>query len=700
MINCKICERELKNVISLVNHLKSHKTNSKEYYNNYYLKPGEGICECGKTTKYLNFTEGYQPYCSQKCMHKSEKYKASIKATNLERYGVENVSQVESVKETRKNTMQERYGVNNAFESDIFKEKAKQSLITNHGVDHVSKIDGIRERTKETNLKNHGVEYTFQRKDVKEKIKNSMMKNHGVDNIFKADSFKDKMKIRNKKIHGVEFYVQSDEFKNKFIETSLINHGEIHPMKTKEVVDKLKNTMIVNHGQDNPMKVESIKEQAYETNLERYGKKHPGQVEEFKEQAKKTNLERHGKEYYTQTDEYKERAKKTNLKNHGVEYYTQTDEYKERAKETNLKNHGVEYFSQSEDFKEKCKVTQRTNYWDRFVILINAKKLTPLFDKEYYVNNEEFKFKCDRCDNEFITDKTNPQHIYCNCFISKGEVEIREYIESLGIEYETNKRWKFSDGKSLEIDVFLPEYNIGLEYDGLYWHNELHKDSDYHVTKTDKFKDEFDIDILHIFENDWLNKPDIIKSIINNKIGNNTRIYARKTELIMLDNKTYKDFMDDNHIQGSVNAAHKIGLIYNGELVSAISIGKSRFKKNEMELLRYCNKLNTSIIGGFSKLLKFYLNNSDSDILNTYCDRKYFNASGYKAVGFEEVNITKPGYYYQKGNILYNRLNFQKHKLKSKLESYDPNKSEHENMLINGYFRIYDCGNIKLKLLK
>ena len=166
---------------------------------------------------------------------------------------------------------------------------------------------------------------------------------------------------------------------------------------------------------------------------------------------------------------------------------------------------------------------------------------------------------------------------------------------------------------------------------------------------------------------------------------------ARKCQIRKLTNDEYREFVDINHIQGYVPAKYRAGLFYNGELVQICSFGTSRFKKNEIELIRHCSKLNTQIIGGLSKLLSFYKFNN----LVTYVDLRYGNGNGYK--DWELIEQTKPNYWYMKNGILESRMKYQKHKLKNLLENFDPNKSEWENMVNNGYFRIWDCGNLKLK---
>jgi hypothetical protein len=125
---------------------------------------------------------------------------------------------------------------------------------------------------------------------------------------------------------------------------------------------------------------------------------------------------------------------------------------------------------------------------------------------------------------------------------------------------------------------------------------------------------------------------------------------------------------------------------------------KSRFdKKIQYEMYRYCNKLNTNIVGGASKLFKQFLKDYSPNTIVSYSDKRYFNGTVYQNLGFNFIENTPPNYWYISPNYksLYNRMTFQKHKLKKLLEKYDPTLTEWENMLQSGYDRIWDCGNGK-----
>ena len=282
--------------------------------------------------------------------------------------------------------------------------------------------------------------------------------------------------------------------------------------------------------------------------------------------------------------------------------------------------------------------------------------------------------------------------------ISKWEQEICDYLTMLGIECEQSNR-TILDGK--EIDIFLPQYNIGIECDGLRWHNELHKDKDYHLKKTEECK-EHGIRLIHIFEDEWVNKGEILKSMLLNLFGKTkNKIYARKCELKEVLAKDARKFLDENHIQGYSNSKINYGLYYNGELVSLMTFGKPRInlggKKEDgsYELVRFCNKTNTNVIGGASKLFKHFIGEYNPDEIVSYSDKRWSLGLLYRILGFHHDHDSKPNYFYVDGLTRLNRFGFRKSVLIK--EGFNKDKTEHEIMLERGIYRIYDCGTMVWK---
>lgn len=273
--------------------------------------------------------------------------------------------------------------------------------------------------------------------------------------------------------------------------------------------------------------------------------------------------------------------------------------------------------------------------------------------------------------------------------ISKAEKEIVEFIKSIyNGEVIQNDR-KILNGK--EIDIYIPELKICFEYDGLYWHNNVNNSYKFEECRNQGIR------LIRITEPEWIKNNKKIKSFIKATFGFfDKKIYARKCELKELDSKTYRTFCEENHLQNYSNASVKLGLFFENELVQIMSFGKPRFnKKIEWELIRECSKLDCSIIGGKEKLLKYFEKKYKPKNLLSYCEKDKFSGKSYFRNGFELYKESQPSYnYYKKQDMLpLSRLSFQKHKLKEKLEYFDENLTEWENMSNNGYLRLFDYGN-------
>ena len=318
--------------------------------------------------------------------------------------------------------------------------------------------------------------------------------------------------------------------------------------------------------------------------------------------------------------------------------------------------------------------------------------------------------KCKVCGFEFEDRPAwllyNDRNSCRNCnkrIYGKMENEVYEYCKQYFDDIIQNTRSLLGDRR--EIDIFIPNINLGIEFNGLYWHSELMgMSSSNHQKKTIDCQEK-GIKLLQIFEDEWIEKQAIVKSILKAKMNiidvENT-YYARKCKIINVDNKTAQDFYNTNHIQGQCNGGNHFGLEdKNDGLVALITIAKPRFStKHEYEILRFCNLLNKSTIGGLSRLIKFSINELNISSLITYADARYSDGSGYLNSGMKYITLTQPGYFYLRKGKRINRINYQKHKLENLLENFNQDLSEWENMKSNGFDRIWDCGNHSLEWIK
>jgi G:T-mismatch repair DNA endonuclease (very short patch repair protein) len=437
---------------------------------------------------------------------------------------------------------------------------------------------------------------------------------------------------------------------------------------------KSRQTCLDKYGVDNPMKNEHIKGKLRESILKKYGVEHYSKTDEYKEKYKNTCIQKYGLENAFQVEIFKDKSKKTSMSKYGVDYFINSDKTRNQfklKKEENTKNKYRSYIS--EDFS--------IIRYESDTFLVNHKKCGETFSigkKLFYSRNKQAVCICTIC------NPIGPQSSYL-------EEDISKLLENNNINYIKKDR-KILDG--LEIDIYLPEYKLAIEINGVYWHSELFKDKYYHLEKT-KLCNQNNIDLIHIWEDDWRNKSDIIKSILLNRIGIiNNKIYARNCKIKEVSSDVARFFLDNNHIQGFSSSSLKLGLYYNDELVSLMTFGyRYTNSKKEYELIRFCNKIGFSIVGASSKLFKYFLDNFDFNRVISYSDISIFRGGMYEKLNFKNISTSEPNYFWVVDGIRKHRFNYNKKKLVK--DGFDRNKSEVEIMHERGYFRVWGCGQKK-----
>lgn len=323
------------------------------------------------------------------------------------------------------------------------------------------------------------------------------------------------------------------------------------------------------------------------------------------------------------------------------------------------------------------------------------------------------KIKCSYCNLIYINRWYNVNSGYgkCpNCFPkNKGgksqiELELSEFLSSVTeLEYYSNYMGLITNpktGSPLELDFYFPDNNLAIEIDGLYWHSDSVQDDpkNIHLIKTNLCKD-IDIQLIHIFEDEWYEKSDILKSIIKHKLKINkelNKIYARNCIIREIDTIDKSEFLKLNHIQGNDYSNIKLGAYFNDKLVSVmtfsygnISRGGRPDNKRVFELSRFCSDMNYRVIGIAGKLFKYFIRNYDAESIYSYADLRYSNGNLYDKLGFELLHRTRPDYWYVDGTRRIYRFNLRKSKLD------DLTKTESSIRKEEKYKRVYDCGKLK-----
>lgn len=472
-------------------------------------------------------------------------------------------------------------------------------------------------------------------------------------------------------------------------------------MRNPDVIKKYHESMVDLYGSPWPMQSKDILKKSEESCLKKYGVTHYTKTN--------THINSVKERYRNESDEEREtrldKNRKTNLERYGVDWFSKTESFKSLCKEKWLENYGVEHPSQSKEILDKILFSKYKTLelkFDDFVCELNFCGLVFIGDTIPMNVREPILVQCnkghifERCINALTYNKICPK---CNAITSRKEQELKTFLIENGIDIKTNDRKIL---KPKELDIIINGKNIAIEFDGIYWHSEgqgTHRK--FHLNKTNGCKEK-GISLIHVFEDEWDNKSDIVKSVLLSKIGKSPiKIFARKCVVKEVTSKKTNKFLESNHLQGKCRSSIKLGLFYNDELVSCMTFGKRLITgKTQLELLRFCNKLNTQVVGGASKLMAHFIRNNEFDELISYADRRWSNGDMYEKLGFELSHISPPSYWYiEKGKRIH-RSKFMKHKLPKILKSFDPNFTEWENMQMNGFDRIWDCGCLVYKFQK
>lgn len=285
---------------------------------------------------------------------------------------------------------------------------------------------------------------------------------------------------------------------------------------------------------------------------------------------------------------------------------------------------------------------------------------------------------------------------HCAKIISKSENEIYNFCcDILGKENVKQRvRNILTDNK--ELDIFIPSKSIAIEYDGLLWHSErFNKDKNYHLLKTQECET-LGIRLIHIFEDEWLQHRDIVKSMLKSVFGiTEHKIIARNCVVKITSPKEAKAFLYKNDIKGKCKAKFHYGLYYEEKLVLLMCFVQTK-QQNCYELIRLCNKIDTTTIDGAKKIIKKFISDINPNEIITHVDKRWQVGKLFEELGFIHICDKKPSYFYVHNQKRENSFKYRKSELIK--QGFDKEKTEHEIMMARGFYRIYDCGSMTFKL--
>lgn len=292
---------------------------------------------------------------------------------------------------------------------------------------------------------------------------------------------------------------------------------------------------------------------------------------------------------------------------------------------------------------------------------------------------------------------------------SSGEKSIENFVSSLFSEQKEIITCAKKIIYPYELDIYIPDHKLAIEYCGLYWHSEqAGKDKHYHLNKL-KLCQEKGIRLLTIFEDEYIKTPYLVENRIKHALGifDGKKINARQCVVREISPREKQDFLTKFHLQGNDISSVFLGLFFEDQLVAVMTFSKPSRSRNSKralvqeglwELNRYATNYEYSVRGGAGKLLKYFMQHYAWNEIYSYADRRWSEGEMYKKLGFKLTSISKPNYWYvPKGYYKREyRYNYTKYKL---IEAgHDKYKTETQIMQEKGYTRIWDCGMLKFVL--
>ena len=476
---------------------------------------------------------------------------------------------------------------------------------------------------------------------------------------------------------------------------------------------KRKQTCLDRYGVISNLASNDSKKKIQETNLKKYGAPHAMQHQSVKDKLANTKKDRYGdakynnrtqsKATWTNRDKDFKKSKKlktqtTNLEKYGVLHQFQSEGIKDKIAKTNLSRYGSAIASQNMDIINKIKTTQRERFGSHFNQRhISSQTLNKLSDVSWLMNNRNISL------TELAEDLGVTYHTVGYAykkynvdrpilFQSMPENQLAEYITNLGFDVIRNTRKEIGH----EIDIYIPKLKVGIELNGLFWHSEIagNKTRWYHLDKFQKCRNN-GIKLIQIWDLEWLQKTEIVKSRINSMLGLNHKIGARECNIVSLNSAQTKYFFNTTHIQGAGIQTHSIGLEYDGILHYAMSFSRPRYDKHcQWEIIRSASISNSTVVGGASRIFAEFCKTYIPQSVITYSDNRWGSGESYNSLGFSKIRETSPNFWFTHDyRSLHSRIKFQKYRLLNILEIFDENLSAWENMQLNGWDRVWDCGN-------
>lgn len=522
------------------------------------------------------------------------------------------------------------------------------------------------------------------------RIESTNLEKYGCVCVFQSDEIKQKSKSTCLSKYGVEHYSSTDDYKSKFASTCMDRYRVTSPLKNQTIKDKLIQTNLTRYGGNSPMCDAAVKNKMQQSSLSNNGG------------------------IGMASPSIRAKIEATNINKYGYSVATKNREVQKKIKETCLTRYGCNSWASSLiGIQSKIRDPKKAENF------LSFREDPEGFIKSNFDHKPSVKEICNLigCTDTPVYDILIQNNIrdLATFKLSSLEIEVESFLEGNDIKFLKNCRSVITP---YELDFYLPDYNFAIECNPTVTHNSSfvdpwgsgRKPPSYHKMKTEMCEEK-GIFLFHIFGYEWKNKQNIIKSMILNMLKKSKfRVYARSTLLYDISYLECKNFLNENHLQGNTNSSIRIALkSKDDEIVSVMcfsrlrkTIGKTDSDSyNTYELVRFCNKINTSVVGSASKLFKYFLSKFKPDKVVSFSDKAHTKGNLYKILGFEQISVSSPSYVWvdmSDTNVLH-RVSCQK---KNLLNLFDDiaendikNKTEKEIMEAHGFAQIFNSGVIR-----
>lgn len=705
---CKICGKSFESKSS---------RRSICYEDHYHPCPVCGKLTVGNDMQHLNSC------CSIECSRKkasntthqtyeewpsnSDSAKQKRVETNVQKYGVDNPSKLPDVKSQISSSLKATWGT----QKDNILSKTEQTCLSKYGQTHYMKSDEGKQHVSDVFTEKYGVKTSLLSDIVRDKIEKTNLEKYGSVNPFASADVQEKIKQTNMLRYGYQYSASSSEVREKMKSTMVNRYGVAYPLQSKVILKRARETF------SSHMKSEEFRQQRQEnteaTNIARYGTRSAMSNIEVQTRIQSTNLSRYGVASYTSSDDFKQKRLKTFKIKYGSDNPMKSEAVKQRLSDTMKSRYGVQHASQL-NMSDISKIDELIRFRSDPAQYISS---LPESERTESIIADKLGVTPSAVSNYVVQDNLHHLVSYSK---STMEDEIANFLSQNNVSFIRNCRSVISP---YELDFYLPDRQLAIECNPTVTHNSSFHDPwngnakspSYHKMKTDMCEKN-GIFLFHIFGYEWTHRKNIILSMLSSLLHmSNRKIYARNTYVSEIDSAECAEFLESNHRQGGrLSASIRLGLRCKdtNELVSVMTFNKIRNTigytgQVGVELSRFCSSLNTSVVGGASKLFTHYLNNIHSDELGkiiSFSDRSHTRGNLYSKLGFLPVSGSNPGYVWVNmvDDSYYNRVSCQKRNLQRLFNdtSIDvDNQTERQIMESHGYAQVFDSGTIRWEYL-